>query len=114
LYERQYEDAYAEFEKLVLLTDHNLSRSGLQIWRGIAWWKKLRFLYRLLISGVLVLFVMLPVTRVVAWLLISLLTLIALFILQRARWLRETGGPIVFPYAVLTGLFLLSVWHPWR
>ncbi len=104
----QFEDAYSELERLLSSRDHNLPRGGLHILRVLAWYGKISWRYQLLIVP-LVVGLMLPLTRLWMWILMSILALGALLVLYRSRLLREGGRPIVYLYALLTGLFLLSL-----
>ncbi len=114
LHERQYEDAFSELGKLSSTTDHGFSRGGLLILRGIAWWQKLDLLCRLLLVLPFAIVLMLPLTRVWVWTVVTLVTLGILVVLQRSQLLREVAGPIVYMYILSTVLFVMSMWWSWN
>jgi tetratricopeptide (TPR) repeat protein len=106
---RQFGDAYRELNSLLSSTNQDLSRSLLQILKGIAWYGKIRWRYRNLIAAPLFLFLMLPLTRVWAWMLLTLFALGILLVLQRSHFFREVAPTVMFVYAILTSMFLLSL-----
>ena len=106
---RQFGEAYFELKSLLSSRDHSLPRGGLQVLRGITWYGKIRMVHRLLLTVFLAVVLMLPLTRVGAWILLTVLTLGALLILYRSELLRAGAPPLVYNYVVLTGMFLLSL-----
>jgi len=103
---QQFEEAYSELERLLSSRDHGISHSGLQVLRIIAWYGKTCVLYRLLLAGLTVVTLIVPFTRVVSWVLLTLLTMGALLVLWRSKLLWAGAPALVFNYLVVTGVFL--------
>ncbi len=110
LYVRQFQDAYFEFESLLLSQEHDLPRGGLYVLKGIAWYGKIDIPHRLLLVIPLAVVLMIPLTRIGVWILVTLLTLAALLLVLRHPQIRRVGVPaLIYGYVLCTGMFLLSL-----
>ena len=102
LYLRQYGEAHDELRIVLSSRTHpSVPRSALYVLLAMCVWGKWGYGKRLIVIAVIMVGLFLPVTRLVLWIVISLVTVACLIILARGH-LLNMARPIVTIYIALT------------
>jgi len=103
---RRYREAHDELQTALSSKTHlSIPRSALYVLLAMSVWGQWGYVKRVLLIVVLMIGLIVPATRLVLWLLVSVITLVCLIALARGRLLQATR-PILSMYGLLT----LSYW----